>query len=216
MTTERKSDAYELENRTSVNFEALEHTQTSQSRGRRKARVKRENRAAADGARRRESLSLGVGFIQPKSGGDTLPARTSSRGPLMRIFLSGGTRGLWQDQVISELSGAEFFDPRTLRSLEMRDIAATELRWLESTDCLFFYFEAQNPSGLGSAFEVGYCYARGIPIVFVDEKKTSHTQWLAYHCNRVYYTFDEGITALRGLIAASTKDLHGARSSIIE
>jgi len=114
----------------------------------------------------------------------------------MKIFLSGGTHGDWQDRVRLRLSDQYFYDPRSLRGKPMREIAETEMSWLNSSDCLFFYFELSNPSGLGSAFEVGYCRARGIPIIFVDEKKTSHTEWLGYHCTHYVASLEEGLDLL--------------------
>jgi nucleoside 2-deoxyribosyltransferase len=78
----------------------------------------------------------------------------------------------------------------------MRVIAETERKWLDDTDIVFFYFEASNPSGLGSAFEVGYAVARGIPVIFVDEKLTSHSEWLGVHCDEVYRDIATGLNAL--------------------
>jgi nucleoside 2-deoxyribosyltransferase len=117
-----------------------------------------------------------------------------------RIFLSGGTHGSWQDKVMRRLKDAEFFDPRTLRNQPMDLIAKTERAWLDLTDCLFFYFAADNPSGLGSAFEVGYCVANNIPVIFVDEKHTTHSQWLGVHCSQVFFSFEEGLDALETFI----------------
>lgn len=124
----------------------------------------------------------------------------------MNIFLSGGTHGGWQDEVIHRFSGVSFFDPRTLRGLTMREIAETERDWLDITDCLFFYFEQSNPSGLGSAFEVGYCRAKGIPTIFIDEKKTSHSEWLGIHCDVVFFDLKSGLTALGDFIARQSEN----------
>src|SRR5947209_556649 len=124
----------------------------------------------------------------------------------MRVFLSGGTRGSWQDRVKQYFNGVEFFDPRTLRGQSMDAIARTERSWLDVCDCLFFYFESENPSGLGSAFEVGYCIAKGIPVIFVDEKQTQHTEWLGIHCNCVFHNFEEGMSALREVIDSHNHD----------
>jgi nucleoside 2-deoxyribosyltransferase len=123
----------------------------------------------------------------------------------MRVFLSGGTRGSWQDRVKSEFKNVEFFDPRSLRGQSMSIIAATERSWLDLSDCLFFYFEESNPSGLGSAFEVGYCAAKGIPVLFIDEKRTQHTEWLGVHCHSIFHTLEDGIRALQDLINDSVK-----------
>ena len=83
----------------------------------------------------------------------------------------------------------------------MTDIANIEREWLDSSDAVLFYFEESNPSGLGSAFEVGYAVAKGKPVVFIDEKHTSHTEWLGVHCNYVTRDLDDGIDALRKIIS---------------
>jgi nucleoside 2-deoxyribosyltransferase len=123
-----------------------------------------------------------------------------------KVFLSGGTQGSWQDQVKQSVQGAEFFDPRTLRNLPMEQIARTERAWLDLCDCLFFYFEVDNPSGLGSAFEVGYCVANRIPVIFVDLQRTSHSEWLGIHCNHVFHAMDDGITALKEFVLNSSRE----------
>ena len=119
----------------------------------------------------------------------------------MKVFLSGGTHGDWQERVMLALKEeqVEFFDPRTLLDHPMRRIAETERHWLDLCDCLLFYFESSNPSGLGSAFEVGYCVARGKPAIYVDEKRTSHSEWLGYHCT-VADTLEGGVASIRQLI----------------
>lgn len=123
----------------------------------------------------------------------------------MKIFLSGGTHGDWQQKVKDEFCGIEFFDPRLVRGTTMAEIATEEVQWLNRTDILFFYFEESNPSGLGSAFEVGYCAARGIPVIFVDEKETSHSEWLGVHCDIVVHSFQDGIQKLREKISEVSK-----------
>ena len=124
----------------------------------------------------------------------------------MRVFLSGGTRGDWQDRVIAKCPGAEYWDPRTLRDNDMTRIATTERQWLDETDVLFVCIEADNPSGLGSAFEMGYAIARSKPVLFVDEKRTRHTEWLGVHCLRTVPSLQEGIALLREMIAASPSE----------
>ena len=118
----------------------------------------------------------------------------------MKIFLSGGTQGDWRSKVTTVLrkhdAHLEFFDPRALSGEEMEAIARTELNWLSQCSLLFFYLESDNPSGLGSAFEVGYCVASGIPVIFIDERRNAHTQWLAVHCFKTVHTLEEGLTAL--------------------
>lgn len=125
---------------------------------------------------------------------------TSGREQLA-VFLSGGTRAPWRDRVVQSLGGVTFFDPKTLWGAPtMAQIANTERAWLDKSDAVFFYFEESNPSGLGSAFEVGYAVARGMPVVFVDEKQTHYTEWLGTHCSYVTHDLTDGIKALHRIL----------------
>lgn len=104
--------------------------------------------------------------------------------------------------MIAECPTAEYWDPRTLREEEMTDIATTERRWLDECDLVFVFIEKDNPSGLGSAFEMGYAIAKSKPVLFVDEKQSRHTEWLGVHCLQTTDSFDEGIALLRRAVAA--------------
>jgi nucleoside 2-deoxyribosyltransferase len=122
----------------------------------------------------------------------------------MKVFLSGGTHGDWQDRVMSAVAEAEFFDPRTVSGEAMNRIANTERRWLDECDVVLVYLEQSNPSGLGSAFEIGYAVANAKPVVFVDERRDGHTEWLGVHCLTRLLTLQEGIEFLKGLCARNT------------
>lgn len=125
---------------------------------------------------------------------------------MLNVFLSGGTKGDWQDKVKNAIPDCFCFDPRDAGKLDtMKAIAELERDWLDSCDILFFYFENSNPSGLGSAFEVGYIVSKGIPVIFVDEKKTSHSEWLGVHCNEVFHDLDNGISSLKKYVKKLSK-----------
>lgn len=120
----------------------------------------------------------------------------------MKVFLSGSTNAIWQDRVIARCpENVTWFDPRTLSTQPMRDIALTERQWLDDCDIVFLYLDPSNPSGLGSAFEVGYAFAYGKHILFVDEQQTEHTRWLASHCAETVTSLEDGIQALEALLA---------------
>ena len=123
--------------------------------------------------------------------------------PGVRVFLSGGTRGDWQDRVIAACPNAEYWDPRTLREEDMTDIATTERRWLDESELVFVFIEEDNPSGLGSAFEMGYAIAKSKPVLFVDEKRTRHTEWLGVHCLQTAHSFDQGIALLQHALSGT-------------
>lgn len=132
------------------------------------------------------------------------------KGAHKKVFLSGGTKTAWQDVVVNacaHISGVIFFDPRKVSGgSDMRPIARAERRWLEECDCVFFYFEASNPSGLGSAFEVGFATARGKHVIFIDEKQTIHSEWVGVHCNEVHHDLKAGITSLHRFLKGGETD----------
>lgn len=117
----------------------------------------------------------------------------------MKVFLSGGTHGAWQDRVVDACPELSFFDPRSVSGITMSEIAAEEREWLNQADLVFVYLEESNPSGLGSAFEMGYAIANRIPIIFVDEKQTSHTEWLGVYAMTRLHDLDDGIALLKSL-----------------
>lgn len=100
----------------------------------------------------------------------------------LKTYLAGGLRSGWQDKWIAEHPGEHYFDPRELNdgSKSMRRIAQIEMRWLRECDEVYAYFERDNPSGIGLAFECGYARALGKPVTLVDE---TDNPWLAAACS---------------------------------
>ncbi|MEZ5218540.1 MAG: nucleoside 2-deoxyribosyltransferase domain-containing protein [Ilumatobacteraceae bacterium] len=151
-------------------------------------------------------------FLDPLSGNEPEWNQLAA-GREPRVFLSGGTRTPWRDPIVQAFSDVGFFDPSTLRDLSMRQIAETERRWLDESNLVLFYFEETNPSGLGSAFEMGYAIARGVPVLFVDEKRTSHTEWLGIHCTGTFNTLDAALDAMVEILGLDSSRLgDGERS----
>jgi hypothetical protein len=93
----------------------------------------------------------------------------------LRTYLAGGLRGGWQDAWILAHPGEDYFDPRTIQHLSMSEITTVEKRELRHCDEVYAYLEADNPSGIGLAFECGYAVALGKPVTLLDEK---NIDWL--------------------------------------
>jgi len=128
---------------------------------------------------------------------------------MKKVFLSGGTHTDWQGQVIMAIHGiAEFFDPRTIS--HVKDAEAYTWRNLievRDSDIVFAYMEADNPSGLGLAVEVGYAVGLGKLVILVDDKSETDPQFERYFAivrnaaHSVPPTLDEGIELLLTLVS---------------
>jgi L-fucose isomerase-like protein len=44
---------------------------------------------------------------------------------------------------------------------------------------------------------MGYAIASSTPVIFVDEKRSRHTEWLGVHCTNNVDSIDEGLDLLR-------------------
>lgn len=130
----------------------------------------------------------------------------------MRVFLSGGTRTPWRLPIKKIVQNVEWFDPMDLpKDMPMSYYASEELLWLNKSDVVLFFFEQSNPSGIGSAFEVGYAVAKGKTVIFVDQKRTSHTEWLSAQCSFTFYDLDQAVEKLVEL-----SHLSGGQNETIE
>lgn len=87
-----------------------------------------------------------------------------------RVYLAGGMRGTWQDQVKAACPGLNFSDPRTHGLTEPTEFAAWDLDHVRQSDAVFGYMSKDNPSGLGLALELGYAKALRKLTILVDEK----------------------------------------------
>jgi hypothetical protein len=93
--------------------------------------------------------------------------------PVPAVYLAGGSRSNWQDNVISALVGWNIIDPRTHHLSEERAYTAWDLDGIRRCDWLLANFEATNPGGYNLALEIGYAKALGKRIVLIDAKGAS-------------------------------------------
>ncbi len=97
-----------------------------------------------------------------------------------RVYLAGGMRGAWQDQVKAACPGLVFSDPRAHGLAEPRDFTAWDLHHVRQSDAVFAYMSEDNPSGFGLALELGYAKALGKLTVLVDEKSPHDAAFARY------------------------------------
>ena len=88
----------------------------------------------------------------------------------LSVYLAGGFRSGWQEQLLSSTSGINFYDPRTHKLDQEDEYTAWDLLAVRKSDLIFAYAEASNPSLYGLSVEVGYAKALGKTIIFIDEK----------------------------------------------
>lgn len=119
----------------------------------------------------------------------------------MKVFLSGDTRTDWQSTIMDRFPDHTFFDPRTLSNKTYKEMAETELNWINQSDIVFAYLNKENPYGFGTCFEIGYSVAQKKTIVYVDEKQVSSSQWIAEHPVRAVSKLDDGISCLSELLS---------------
>jgi len=86
------------------------------------------------------------------------------------VYLAGGFHSNWQDLLISRIKEIKFLDPRSHELTNEKAYTCWDLAAIERCDCIFAYFEADNPGGYALACEVGYAKALNKLVIFVDDK----------------------------------------------
>jgi SAM-dependent methyltransferase len=119
---------------------------------------------------------------------------------VMRVFLSGDTRGEWQSVLMNRFPTHEFFDPRTLSEEPPSVMARKELEWIDQADIIFAYLNKENPYGFGTSFEIGYSVATRKAIIYVDEKQVSSSKWIAEHPVLAFDSLDAGVEKLAEML----------------
>jgi nucleoside 2-deoxyribosyltransferase len=88
----------------------------------------------------------------------------------MKIYLAGGFRTGWQDEVIEGLPSHEFLDPREHKMHDPRAYTERDKEMIDECDLVFAYMESSNPGWPNMAFEIGYAHAKGKRIILINEK----------------------------------------------
>lgn len=83
----------------------------------------------------------------------------------MKIYLAGGLKDGWQEQIPS---GWDVLDPRTWQDPDPAIYTARDLQAIRQSDAVLAYMDSANPSGLGMSLEVGYAHGLGKRVLFID------------------------------------------------
>jgi len=95
----------------------------------------------------------------------------------LKVYLAGGFRSGWQDQVMAARPSCDYLDPRSHSIKDPTLYTDWDLRAIQSCDYVVAFLENGNPGGYNLALEVGYAHALGKPIVLINEK-TRYTSML--------------------------------------
>jgi len=120
----------------------------------------------------------------------------------MNIYLAGGMRSNWQDQVIEAFKGENeinFFDPRTHSLTDPIEYTKWDLDHVKKCDVVLAYMEKDNPSGAGLCLEIGYAKALDNKmILFVDEVPDNKYFGMVRACAWAVFTdLDEAIETIK-------------------
>lgn len=85
------------------------------------------------------------------------------------IYLAGGMKGNWQDQVRKECPGVIFLDPRLSGQPNENEYTAWDLAAVERADAVLGLMEASNPGGSGLAVEFGWGARANKYLMFVEQ-----------------------------------------------
>lgn len=75
---------------------------------------------------------------------------------ILVVYLAGGMKTAWQDEVMQSVPGVIFIDPRNHGLKDELGYTEWDLAGVERADVVFGYMEASNPSGAGLAVEFGW------------------------------------------------------------
>lgn len=121
-----------------------------------------------------------------------------------QIYLAGGFKGGWHDNVIEKLGDTfTFFNPKKHELEDVRMYTAWDLFHVDKCDILLGYMSADNPSGYGLALEIGYAKAKCKLIILVDERSKNDFNFKRYFaiCHEsadlIFQNLDEAVIYLR-------------------
>jgi hypothetical protein len=99
----------------------------------------------------------------------------------------------------------QYHDPRSHGLSDPKAYTAWDLEAIRSSNIVFAYLEASNPSGYGLSLEVGYAAALGRHVILVDERSRTdqalgrYFEIVRHTADVVFDELEEGIEYLRSL-----------------
>ena len=85
------------------------------------------------------------------------------------VYLAGGMKGGWQDEVKKACPGIIFIDPREHALKDEAGYTAWDLAGVERADIVLGYMESSNPSGAGLAVEFGWGARAGKLLLLAEQ-----------------------------------------------
>ena len=116
----------------------------------------------------------------------------------INVYLAGGFKSGWQDNVKLNVPKLRYLDPRSHGLTRSAEYTAWDLTAVRRCDCVFAYLEASNPAGYALALEIGFARALGKFVILVDDKsRTSdemarHLEMLGSSADIVFPSLEEG------------------------
>jgi len=129
----------------------------------------------------------------------------------MKIYLAGGMRprkrvdseGNWTDfnwqDVVKDVLAAkhEVFDPRDHNTKVFTEYSFLDLMRLRQCDLVIAYIEAENPSPMGLAGEVGFAKGLGKTVLLVNEKhEDRYTKFTENFADTVFQSFEAALEVI--------------------
>lgn len=99
----------------------------------------------------------------------TTPGYRATINQVPVIYLAGGMKGDWQDQVRKACPGVIFLDPRLSGQPDENGYTAWDLAAVDRCDAILGLMEATNPGGAGLAVEFGWGASAGKHLMFVEQ-----------------------------------------------
>lgn len=94
-----------------------------------------------------------------------------------KVYLAGGMRTNWQEDVKKECPELAFFDPSSRPPFNtLSEYGTWDLHHVKHADIIFVYMENTNPSGIGAAVEMGYAKGLGKTVILVLEPGNNHVE----------------------------------------
>lgn len=123
----------------------------------------------------------------------------------MIVYLTGGFRGDWHQQVIEQCPQFTFQQSVKYGVYDASKYILKELEMIKSSDVIFVYLESGSRDSHSLSLEIGYAKALGKSIILVDEKSSINFEFwqdwdmCRYACDSIFMTLEEGINYLRGI-----------------
>jgi nucleoside 2-deoxyribosyltransferase len=117
-----------------------------------------------------------------------------------KIYLAGGFRSGWQDEVMRRLPEYEFLDPSKHSIQDPKEYTNWDLDAVRRCDIVLGNMERTNPGGYSLALEIGYATAFRKSVLLVDQiddsKVSRYFEMVRQCANEVFDDLDSAIDYL--------------------